>query len=385
LSTVAEVRAREYPDPSEEIFFNTASWGLVPASAAREAAALTLARNRADGFVERDLGRIQRRCRDAVSQLLHVDADEIALAPNTSYGVNLAAALVASGPPGTIVLCEGEFPANVFPWKLLERRGFTLDVVPADDLGRPREEEILTALDGPGVRALALSAVQFSSGYRADLVSLGAACRSRGVLFCVDAIQALGAVPLHPRQVDIDVLASGGQKWLCAPWGSGIAYVRRELLDGFDPPMVSWLSVKGGARFDDMLHYRMDWLDSARRFELATLGIQNYLGLARSVELFLEMGPEAVERHIHGVHRPLIDWIEARSDVRAVTPLDPSRRAGIISFIPSNLEGAVAALEGLGTVFSVREGAVRFAPHFYNTRDEMDRVVAALDGVGVSS
>jgi selenocysteine lyase/cysteine desulfurase len=379
---IAAVRAREYPDPADAVFLNTASWGLVPRSSIREAAGLLRARNRADGFEERELGGMQRRCRSAVARLLGVAAEEIALAPNTSYGVNLAVALVSAGPPGTVVLSEGEFPANVFPWKILEERGFTVDIVPSDDLGRPREEALVEALDGPGVRALALSAVQFASGYRADLAALGAACRSRGVLFFVDAIQALGAVPLYPREAHIDVLAAGGQKWLCAPWGSGFAYIRRELQEAFDPPMVSWLAVKGGARFDDMLHYRMEWLESARRFELATLGIQDYLGLACSVEMLLEMNVAELEGYIHHLHEPLVDWITSRSDVQPVTPLEPRRRAGILSFMPRDLDSSISALTDLRAVFGVRQGAIRLAPHFYNTREEIERVVDALDRVG---
>lgn len=226
---------------------------------------------------------------------------------------------------------------------------------------------------------MALSAVQFASGHRADLRAFGEVCRRRGILFCVDAIQALGAVPLHPRDAFVDVLASGGQKWLCAPWGSGFAYVRRELLEGFDPPMVSWLAVEGATRFDDMLHYRMKFLPSARRFELATLGIQDYLGLARSVEIFLEMGVAAVERHLRSVQEPLVEWIRSRDDVTAVTPLDPAKRAGILSFSLEDNGPAVAALEGAGVTFAVRERAIRFSPHFYNTSSEMEEVVALLE------
>jgi selenocysteine lyase/cysteine desulfurase len=376
---VAEVRRREYPDPPRGPFFNTASWGLVPRSAAVEAADLTLRRNRTHGFEEAELGVAQRRCRQALAQLLEVSTDEIALTPNTSFGVNLGAALVASGPPGRIVVSEGEFPANVFPWMALEDRGFDVELVPADALGRPREEALLAALDGPGVRALAISAVQFATGYRADLEPLGRACRDRDILFCVDAIQALGAVPFHPETVHVDVLACGGQKWLCAPWGSGFAYVRRELVGRIAPPMVSWLAVKGGAHLEDMLHYRMEWLDTARRFELATLGIQDYVGLARSVEILLEMGMNEVRHHLLDVHAPLVDWIASRTDVTPVTPLDEAHRAGIMTFTLPGLESATQALRSIRAVFSVREGAIRLAPHFYTTREEMEAAVWALE------
>ena len=115
---------------------------------------------------------------------------------------------------------------------------------------------------------------------------------------------------------------------------------------------------------------------------MATLGIQDYLGLACSVEMLLEMDVTEVERYIHHLHEPLVDWILSRPGVRLVTPLDPRRRAGILSFLPRDLGSAITALEDLGVVFGVRQGAVRLAPHFYNTREEIERVVEALDRAG---
>jgi selenocysteine lyase/cysteine desulfurase len=144
--------------------------------------------------------------------------------------------------------------------------------------------------------------------------------------------------------------------------------------------MVSWLAMAGGAHFEDMLHYRMDWRPDARKFELATLGIQDYLGLARSVEILLEVGVEAVEQHIRRVQEPLVAWLEGRADTTAVTPLDPERRAGIFSFVPPDVDAAERALKGERVVFSVREGAIRLAPHFYNTVADMEAVIALIDG-----
>ncbi len=317
-----------------------------------------------------------------MADLLGVDAHEVALVPNTSFGVNLAAALVASGPPGRIVVSAGEFPANVLPWKALASRGFGVEIVPADEHGSPDEEALLAALDGPDVRALAISAVQFVTGYRADLEALGAACRDRGLLYCIDAIQAVGAVPFHPKALHADIVACGGQKWLCAPWGSGFAWIAERHHERFEPPMVSWLGMQGGADFSNMLHYRMEWRTDARKFELATNGIQDYLGLARSAEIFNEIGAAAVEVHLQGVLAPLWEWIESRPDARACTPSAAHRRAGIVSFRSPAAQRYAEVLRAHRVVASLREGALRFAPHFYNTRGEMERVVELLDGVG---
>ncbi len=346
------------------------------------AAGLLVRRNRAGGFGEEEFGPILRRARQASARLLNVEESEIALVPNTSFGVNLGAALVDAGPPGRILVSQGEFPANVLPWKALEPRGFEVDLVATDEKGLPVEERLIAALDGDDVRVLTVSAVQFATGFRLDLERLGRVCRERNVLFCVDAIQALGAGALNARECHIDVLACGGQKWLCSPWGSGFAYVRKELQEGFAPPIVGWLSVRGAGRLQATPHYELDWLGDARKFEIGTLGLQDYLGLARSIEIFLEMGLDAVRQHILMLQAPLLEWIESRSDVRLVTPLDARRRAGILSFIPADLDRAVAALQAHGVIFSVRGGVIRFSPHYYNTLDEIETVVRILDSAG---
>jgi selenocysteine lyase/cysteine desulfurase len=373
------VREREYPDSGSGIFLNAASWGLVPRSSAREVADLGLRRSRAGGFEEAELGAALRRCRAALATLLDVAGSEIALAPNTSYGINLGAALAGTGEPGTVLVSEGEFPANVLPWKALEPRGFRVEVVPSGSEGLPREKELLRRLEAPEVRALAVSAVQFSTGYRMELERLGEACRRHGVLFVVDAIQALGAVPLRPAELHVDLLACGGQKWLCAPWGSGFAWVPRRHHHRLDPPMVSWLAVEGALELEGEPGYALHWLDDARRYELGTLGIQDYLGLARSVEVLLECGVEKIRRHLLDLHEPVVRWIRSRADVQPVTPLDPDRRAGILSFRPRDLDAVAGALRRLDVTFAQRGGAIRLAPHFYNTTREVERVVEALE------
>ncbi len=371
---------REYPDPRQGIFLNSASWGIVPRSAAEEVADLALRRNRTHGFEESELGAIQRRCRSALAALLGARSSEIALSPNTSFGTGLAAALLRSGRVGTVVVSEGEFPANVLPFKALERYGFHVDLIPCTREGWPDEDRLIRALDQPGVVALTVSSVQFASGFCGDMRRFGEACRSREILFIVDAIQGLGATPFDPGEVFADLVAAGGQKWLCAPWGSGFTWIRKEVQERFDPPMVSWLATEEGANFDDMLHYRMEWRDNARKFELATLGIQDYLGLARSVEVLLEIGIEDIRRHIHGLHDRVLEWIDSTPHARCVTPRDPSRRAGILAFEVGEVEAVAGALRAHDVVFSVREGLIRLAPHFHNTIEEMDTVVRILDG-----
>jgi selenocysteine lyase/cysteine desulfurase len=263
----------------------------------------------------------------------------------------------------------------------LQHRGFRVRRVPTDESGCPREDLIADALDGEAVRALAISAVQYSTGYRADLPALGELCRDRGILFCVDAIQALGAVVLHPREAHVDVLASGGQKWLCGAWGSGFAYVARELQDRFPPPMASWLGVRGGGRLEEIGEARMEWVDGARRFELATVGLQDHLTLARSVEILLEMGVDRITRYLHELHGAVLEWAEGRSGVAVITPLEPSRRAGILTLAVPEPHRVLRELEEANVTCAVRGGALRLSPHYYNEIGEMEEVVRILDAV----
>lgn len=379
---VTEAAAAEYAVQRRGIFLDAASFGLVPARTVRAAGDLTTRRNRVGGFSEEELGRALRRCRTAVAGLLDVEPSEVALAPNTSYGINLGAALAAATrPPGTIVVSRGEFPANVYPWMALRDRGFTVDVVPDAEPGLPDVDRLVERVHEDDVRVLALSAVQYASGYMADIAAFGDVCRQRNVLFVVDAIQALGAVPLHPASMGVDLLASGGQKWLCGPWGSGFVWMDPLHLEAFDPPMVSWLAMKDALEFQKVRDYRWDLVEDGRRFELATLGIQDHLGLAHSLELFLEMGPARVREHIHRLHRPVLDWVAGQEHARLVTPEDPARRAGILSFTLPEVEAVATALREAGVHFAVREGMIRLAPHFYNSLQEMEEVVSVLEEV----
>ncbi len=371
---------REYPDPGPGIFLNSASWGLLPKSSAEAAADLTLRRNRNHGFEESELGAIQRRCRSAIARLIGGNAGEIALSPNTSFGVNLGAGLLRAGRPGTIVVSEGEFPANVLPFLALEDEGFTVRIVPYGPDGLPDEDALIQWAEAPDVVAVAVSAVQFATGHRSDLSRIGSACRDRHVLFFVDAIQQVGVAPIDVQAMDADLVACGGQKWLCAPWGSGFTWIRSEVQERFPPPMVSWLATATGADFSDMLQYSMTWRSNARKFELATLGVQDYLGLARSVEILEEIGVADIRAHVLALHDVLIDWVD-RSAAVLVSPRDPDRRAGIITIGMDAVSEAAGALRERGVVCSVREGALRFAPHFYNTRDDIDAVIEILDAI----
>jgi selenocysteine lyase/cysteine desulfurase len=318
------------------------------------------------------------RTRRLAAELIGADPAEIAILTNTTYGINIAAQTFAWSPGDVVVVHDREFPANMYPWLALEKRGVVVRRIPPRGL-LPDEEAFIAAIAAPRVKVAAVGWVGFSTGYKADLHRIGAACRANGVRLVVDAMQGLGADFLSVNDCNIDVLACGGQKWLMSPWGSGFAYIRRELVAQLEPSPVGWMSVKGSDDFTRLIDYDLTWRDDARRFEVLTLPFQDIAGLAASLELIHELGPRAVAARVASLADEIVRWAEGRRDVTLVTPRDRTRRAGIVSVITSDSAASSARLRAAGVSHSLREGAIRLSPHVYNTSDEIRRALALLD------
>ncbi len=330
-------------------------------------------------FFTRYLG----HARAGAAGLLGCPVEEVALAPNTTWGIQVAATLVGAGPPGRILYLHGEFPASVLPWRRLVDGGFSLEEIPSDSLGRPRFDRLLERIEtAPDLRAVTLSLVQFATGVVADLDVVVKACRRRGVFLALDAIQGMGILPLPKVALEADIIASGAQKWLLSPWGSGFMRLHPRHLPGGSPlpPVVSWFGFESALDFTTLLDYDPVPLPDGRLFEPATLGIQDFAGMGASVELILEVGVERIRHHVLTVLEPLVDWIRRRDDVQPVTPLDDLRqRAGIVAFRTPRTGEVAAAMAEAGITLSVREGLVRFSPHLYTRPNDMARAVEVLE------
>jgi selenocysteine lyase/cysteine desulfurase len=374
---VERLRRTEFPwaQAGDCIYLNAASTGPLPERSVHAQQEFT--RLRATPYLisqEQQFG-VLDTARHLVARLINADAGEVALATNTSTGLNLAAWTLPLGAGDVVVIPDREFPANVYPWMAAAAaRGFTLQRVPCRD-GLLDEDALLEALDRPGVRVLSVSWVGFATGVVADLERLGAACRARGIRFVVDAIQGLGALTLDLRKAHVDILACGAQKWLLSPWGSGFTWVRRDLVRELAPQPVSWLSVAGSDDFSRLLQYDMTWRDDARRFEQITLPFQDFAGMVASLELLHELGPANVAAHIHARTREILDGA-AKLGIPLVTPRD--RHAGIACIRPADADATSARLNEARVSHSVREGTIRLSPHCYTTPAEVDRALDAL-------
>ena len=377
---VTALRAAEFPwaGRDDRIYLNNASTGPLTQRAVAATGEVIAERTNPFGVDDAKNFAMLARTRSLAAQLIGADAAEIAILTNTTYGINIAAQAFPWKPGDIVVVHDREFPANMYPWLALEKRGVIVRRIPPRGL-LPDEEVLLAAIAEPRVKAVSVSWVGFSTGYKADLHRIGAACRAHDVRFVVDAIQGLGADVLAVRDCAIDVLACGGQKWLMSPWGSGFAYVRRELVGTLDPTPVGWMSVKASDDFTRLLDYDLTWRDDARRFEVITLPFQDIAGLAASLQLFHELGPAAVAARVASLAGEIVDWADRQRSVTLVTPRDPARRAGIVSLITADSAASSARLGAAGVAHSLREGALRLAPHVYNTSEEIQRALALLD------
>jgi cysteine desulfurase/selenocysteine lyase len=375
---ISALRAREYPWAvrGEQIFLNHASTGPLPQRAVDALHEVTALRAQPWRFtVELQFGTLAK-ARAGCARLINADPREIALMVNTSYGLNLAARALPFERGDVVITSDREYPSNIYPWMELEAaRGVKLVRVPCDGV-LPDEDAILAALDQPKVRAVVLSWVSFATGYRIDVARIGRACRERGIWFVLDAIQGIGASALDVRAMEVDVVACGGQKWLLAPWGTGFVWLRPDLVQKLRPVDVSWMATRNSDDFSRLIDYDFTYREDARRFEMITLPYQDFVGLNSSLDLFFEVGLDAVYAHIHRLTTRIVEWSAGATGVRLVTPPERTRRAGIVAVAPRDPVAASERLTAAGVTHSLREGAIRLSPHFYNTDDEIDRALA---------
>jgi selenocysteine lyase/cysteine desulfurase len=375
---VRELRNREFPWTAETIYLAAASIGPLPERARLAIEAFNAKRTAPHLIPDRDQFAIHAAARAAAAQLLNARPEEIALAPNTSTGLQAAAGALPLAAGDVVLLSDREFPANVYPWLAQRRHGVVVERAPVTAAGFPDEDYLVHRLADPRVRVLSVSLVQFSNGYRADLARLGEACRANGTFLVVDAIQGLGVVPFDVRALPADIVACGGQKWLLGPWGSGFCFVRGELVRRLVPSASGWLSYRGMDDFGNLLSYDDHLVDDARRFETASPATQDQLGLAASIGLLLDLGVEAIAAYLRWLGDPVLEWAAARG-VPITSPTDPRHRSQIVCLAPPDAREAHRRLRQAGVVSSLREGSIRLAPHCYNTVEEMERVVEVLD------
>ncbi len=373
---MTSLRDSEFGSLQGVTYLNSASTGPLPERTIRALERFNRMRGAPHLLPDPDLFAIFAESRRLIARLLNATPDEIALATNTSYGLNLAALALPLAKGDIVLLSDREFPANVYPWLHLRQRGVEVELVPVTAEGWPDEAYLLDRLAEPRVKVLAVSLVQFSNGYAVDLSALSRATRETGTWLVVDAIQGLGHLPVDLQRTPVDILACGGQKWLLSPWGTGFMYVRRPLIELLTPPLAGWMAFEGTDDFTQLTAYRTEFRGTAQRFETITLPFQDFAGFNESLGLILGEGPERIGAHARACQAPVVEWARRRG-VRISSP-EGRHGSAILCVAPPDAAAAHARLRAAKVFCSLREGSLRFSPHIFNTVDEMDRVVTIL-------
>jgi selenocysteine lyase/cysteine desulfurase len=366
-----------FPVTRSLVYFNNAALGPLSTRAA-EAMERHVRDQRDFGALHwRDWYAEHAKLRESAARLIGATAAEIAILKNTSEGLSFVAGGLTWREGDNVITTAIEFPSNWVPWKRLGGRGVETRVAALPTLAH------IEPLVDARTRVVAVSSVAFHNGFVADLDAIGELCARRGILFCVDAIQSIGVLPMDVRRAKISVLAADGHKWMCGPEGGAIFYVAEEWRERIEPIEDGWTNIDRKGKFIDA---GMEWLPDARRYEAGSPNTNGLHGLRAAMDLLLEIGVETIRAEAMKVATRLAEGLDSIGwRVVSSRPLhSPIVGATPPVVTPPNVEPTLLhwhrKLEENGIVCAPREGLLRFSPHFYNTLDEAERVVEVLRG-----
>jgi selenocysteine lyase/cysteine desulfurase len=321
---------------------------------------------------------LEQRLRERLMRLLNAPStDDIALVKNTSEALSFVAFGLPWQSGDQIVISDEEFPSNRIVWEALAAQG--VEVIQAS-LKSDDPEGALLAACGPRTRLMSVSAIQFASGLRLDLQRLGAGCKQQNVLFCIDAIQQLGALPFDVQSYQCDFAMADGHKWLLGPEGLGVFYVRSELREQLKLHEFGWHMLE---HMGDYTRTTWEPAKSARRFECGSPNMLGAMALEASLSLLEEVGMPTVATLIAERVQWLQDGLGAIAGITLHSPLNPARRGGIFSFSIDGIDNQVVyeALKAQQVVCIPRGPGVRLSPHFYTEKRVIDETIAIVAAI----
>ena len=316
---------------------------------------------------------LEDRGKSLFAKLINAKPEELAIVENTSMGLNIAANLLRYPPGSKIVTTDMEYPSVVYPWL---RKSLPVKVHYVKNVnGKILLEDMEKAVDDNTV-AVVISHVEYFNGFRNDLGAISEIAHEHGAYVIVDAIQSAGAVKIDVKKDDVDFLTCACYKWLLGPPGAGYLYVKRELVEKFEPPLVGWLSVKPEVfetiDFWDIWSLKLS--ETASRFEVGTPSFISIAGIIQALKMFSDFGMENIERRILKLTDYLIETVKDLG-LKLQTPEEKQYRSGIVNFKISNPKELAEKLNGKNIVVSARSHGIRVSPHFYNVEEEIDTLM----------
>lgn len=372
---------REFPSRLHSIQFNHAAVAPLPLRAAEAMAAYAQRLAERGALDWRDWMAETDALRASAARLVGADesvgrARSVSIVPNTTWGLDLVAEGFDFRPGDSVVTTASEFPANLSPWVALERKGVAVRRLPTRD-GAFTAEELFAACDAT-TRLVSISAVAFHTGFRAPMEEIGAFCRGRGIVFGLDAIQAVGAIPVDVTTWNVDFLSADGHKWMLGPEGCGILFTRPELRDHLRAP-AGWTNLKRESGVDFRVPEKPEYVTGATKFEVGALPTPGVYALRASLDLLLEIGLETIGRRIAATLAVLIAGLPKLGFTPVLFGGPP--RSGILAARPPAGKDArffANELNDRAIAVSAREGFLRLSPHVGNDEEEAERILAGL-------
>jgi cysteine desulfurase / selenocysteine lyase len=377
ILTNEELRRHEFPVARDKIFLAHAAVCPLPRRVAEAIA--ECAKQGTLGDQEAFMLHRLDDARKLGAQLLNCEADEIALVGPTSLALSFVAAGLNFRKGDNILIYHDDYPSNVYPWMALAAKGVEVRLLNTRGLGAIRAVDVMGQVD-ENTRLVALASCHFISGYRLEHQAIGKYLRGRGILFCLDAIQTLGAFPTTVEHVDF--LAADAHKWLLGPCGAGIFYVRRELQEKLNPPVYGWHNVRSP---NFVAQEQIVFHNGAKKYEAGTQNLVGLVGLIASMELALEIGVENIAAKLLRKRALLVNALSAKGFAILNAGAKTENTSSIVSFFQPGKDFAALnqKLSGAGIVTSLRtdrkgQNYIRLSPHFYNTDVELQRMLELL-------
>ncbi|HEX3889976.1 MAG TPA: aminotransferase class V-fold PLP-dependent enzyme [Verrucomicrobiae bacterium] len=372
-----ELRQREFPVVREKVFLAHA--GVCPLPRRVADAISGCARQGTLGDQEAFMLHRLDEARKLASQLLNCQPDEIALVGPTSLALSFVAAGLNFRRGDNVLIYHDDYPSNVYPWMALAQKGVEVRLLNIKNYGAIRTVDVIGQVD-ENTKLVALASCHFISGFRIEIDAIGKFLRERGILFCLDAIQTLGAFPTTVEHVDF--LAADAHKWLLGPCGAGIFYVRRELQEKLNPPIYGWHNIRNP---NFVAQEQIVFRSGAVKYEAGTQNLVGLVGLIASMELALEIGVENIAAELLRKRNWLVSALQTKGFTILNADAKTENGSGIVSFFQTgkDLTALNQKLSDAGIVASLRtnrkgQNFIRLSPHFYNTDAELQRVLELL-------
>jgi cysteine desulfurase / selenocysteine lyase len=373
-----ELRRHEFPVTREKIFLAHAGDCPLPRRVAEAVA--NYARQSAMGDQEQFVyPGILEHGRKLAAQLLACQSQEVAFVGPTSLALSFIASGLKLRRGENILVYFEDYPSNVYPWMALAEQGIEVRLMNTRGLGVIRPKDVVGQVD-ENTRLVALASCHFISGYRLEIPAIGKMLRERNILFCLDAIQTLGAFPTTVESVDL--LAADAHKWLLGPCGAGVMYIRDSEQTRINPPIYGWHNVRCP---DFVTQEQVVFRSGAQKYEAGTANLLGIVGLVAAMELILELGVENIARELLRKRARLMPALQAKGCTVLHADAPAENSSGIVSFHRpgADLAALHQKLTDARVITSLRtdragQKYIRLSPHFYNTDAELDRTLELI-------